>query len=329
MEQRKNPAERADAVNRRLEGLMPILTPAGLLLGLLLPRVFVALRPLSPLLFALMTLSGAMKLRVRDLGLVLKSPLPFLLFFLISHGLLPALVFLCSGHVFTDPDIVAGFVLLFSTPTAVSGFIWVSIFRGHAALSLALILLDSLAAPLVTPGTVAVLLGTKIAMDTTGMAVSLFFMVVFPTILGLVLNETSRERIPRLASPFLGPLAKVCLFLVIATNAASAPRINPKDPRLWLIALLCAVFAAAGFIGAKFAGRLFRLESRKGISLFFAVGLRNTSAAATLAIDFFPEMAALPAILGILFQQTQSALMGKLFLPAPAAEAASQYPHHS
>ncbi|MDR1949703.1 MAG: bile acid:sodium symporter family protein [Spirochaetaceae bacterium] len=318
MDHQKKPAEWANALNRRLEGLMPILTPAGILLGFSLPRVFITLQPLIPLLFGLMTLSGALKLRARDLGFALRDPLPVLLFFIISHGLLPVLVFFGGRLVFDDPDIMTGFVLLFSVPTAVSGFIWISIFRGNTALSLALILLDTLAAPLLVPGTVSLLLGTRVAPDMSGIAVSLLFMVVFPTVLGVGLNEASRERLPRLVSPFLGPLSKFCLVLVISANAAAAaPQVNPGDPRLWIIALLCILFAFAGFAGAKCACRLCRLSPDKGVTLFFAVGLRNISAAATLAIEFFPEAAALPAILGIVFQQAMSALMGRIFLPKP------------
>jgi tagaturonate reductase len=52
-----------------------------------------------------------------------------------------------------DTDTVAGFVLLYSGPTAVAGFIWVSILGGDPALCLTLILIDSLLSPLVTPWT--------------------------------------------------------------------------------------------------------------------------------------------------------------------------------
>jgi predicted Na+-dependent transporter len=64
-------------------------------------------------------------------------------------------------------------------------------------------------------------------------------------------------------------------------------------------------------MGIRLAGFLFRLRQDQRRTLFFAGGLRNISVAAAMAIQFFPETAALPAILGIVSQQTIAALMGK------------------
>jgi predicted Na+-dependent transporter len=145
----------------------------------------------------------------------------------------------------------------------------------------------------------------------SGMAVSLILMVVVPTILGVTLNETSRGGIPRIISPYLGPVAKICLTLVVSANAASAAgQLHLGDPTVWFIAILCIIFSLIGFFGSSLAGKIAGLRPETGITLFFAGGMRNISAAATLAIEFFPEKAALPAILGILFQQTMAAVMG-------------------
>jgi tagaturonate reductase len=299
-----------------MEKFMPVLTPLGIVLGFLLPGVFIHLRPFVPFIFAVMTLSGALKLRVRDLGMAIAAPLPIILFFIFAHVLMPTMVCLFGGLVFRqNPDVVAGYVLLFSVPTAVSGFIWIAIYGGDIALSLAIILLDTLAAPLVVPLTVSILLNTSVALDMSGMTISLLLMVVLPTIIGVFLNEVSRGKLPPVVSPYLGPLAKLCLVLVICANAAAAPPLNLRDPQVWLIAALCVVFTLAGFTGSKLIGMAVKLGPEKKTALFFTAGLRNISAAATMAIDFFPPGAALPAILGIVFQQTMAALMGKIFIP--------------
>ncbi|GHU84126.1 hypothetical protein FACS189473_0520 [Spirochaetia bacterium] len=295
---------------------MPLMTPGGVALGLLLPAVFITLRPLIPWLFGVMTLSGALKLRFRDLGVAVSNPAPVLIFFIFAHVVMPMGVFFAGRLFFSaEPDIIAGYVLLFSAPTAVSGFIWIAMHGGDTALSLALILIDTLLAPLVVPATVFLLLGTEVALDMSGMAVSLILMVVVPTILGVTLNETSRGGIPRIISPWLGPVSKICLTLVVAANAAAAAgQIHLDDPTVWLITALCIAFSLIGFSGSRLAGKIAGLRPETGITLFFAGGLRNISAAATLAIEFFPEKAALPAILGILFQQTLAAGMGKVGL---------------
>ncbi|GHV24102.1 Na+-dependent transporter [Spirochaetia bacterium] len=305
-----------ERVNKQLERMMPVITPLGIVMGFLLPGFFILLRPLISWFFAAITLSGALKLKARDLGGVLKRPLPIALFFFTAHVVMPAAAFLFSSLVFHgDTDTISGYVLLYSAPTAVSGFIWVSIFRGDPALSLALILLDTIAAPLVMPGTVSLLVGTKITMDFTGMALSLVFMVVAPTVAGVLLNETSGGKIPSLVCPYLNPLAKILLSLVIAANASAvAHQVHIDDPKIWIIAIFCILFSALGFFCAKLIGVLGKLNESRRAALFFAAGLRNITAATTIAIDYFPPAAAFPAILGIVFQQSLAAIMGKLLM---------------
>jgi predicted Na+-dependent transporter len=306
----------AEAINKQTERLMPVLTPLGVVLGCLFSGVFIHLRPFVPWLFGLMTLAGALKLRAAEFGYTIRSPLPILAFLISIHVLMPLGAMYAASIFFNNsPDTVAGFILLFSCPTAVSGFMWVSMFRGDKALCLTLILIDTLLAPIIVPGTVSVLMGAKVTMDISGIAVSLIMMVVIPTIVGVTLNETSHSKIPDLICPFLNPISKICLMLVIAANTSPlANMIKLDNPIFWSIGALCIVLSASGFILSKFAARAARCNNEKTITLFFSGGLRNISSVTTIAVTFFPEAAALPAVLGIVFQQTLSAIMAKLLL---------------
>jgi predicted Na+-dependent transporter len=313
---KRKPIEIASAANQLLERMMPLLTPLGVTLGIVFTSFFLTLRPLVPWFFGIMTLSGALKLRVRELGMAVTNPLPIILFFLSAHVLMPLGVMLVSGLMFSgNADIVSGYVLLYAVPTAVTGFIWTSVFRGDPALSLALILLDTILAPIVVPATVHILLGTKVVLDMTGIAVSLIFMVAVPTIIGVAVNELSRGAVPRVAGPYLGPFSKICIVLVISANASAvASQIHPENPMVWLIGAMCIIFSAMGFICGKIIGLLGKENRARQTTLIFSVGLHNTSAAMTLGIEFFPGPAALPAVLGVIFQQIIAAVMGRALL---------------
>ena len=294
---------------------MPVITPLSIALGFCLPGVFIHLRPLVPFLFGLMTFSGALKLRAVEFGVTIRKPAPILLFFVASHVLMPLVARCASSLCFDNPDITAGFTLLFSGPTAVSGFIWVAMFGGDSALCLTLILLDTLLAPMVVPGTVSILTGAKTALNMSGIAISLLLMVVVPTIAGVTVNESSRGKLPALACPWLNPVSKICLMLVIAANtSAVAPRIRLDDPLVWKVAALCIPLSVTGFLLAKLAAIAGKCQTEKGVTLIFSGGLRNISAVTTIAVAFFPEAAALPALLGIVFQQSIAAIMGKIFI---------------
>ncbi|HOJ99252.1 MAG TPA: bile acid:sodium symporter family protein [Termitinemataceae bacterium] len=307
--------------NEFMERSMPLLTPGGVILGLVFPSFFVGLRPAIPYLFGCMTFSGAIKLQGRELAAVFRTPRSLLLFFLGAHLLMPLFSFLVGSLGNPDePAFTAGFVLLFSIPTAVSGFIWNTIFRGNGALSLSLIVLDTLLAPLVVPRTVALLMGTSVVIDMGGLTLSLVSMVVIPTILGVLAHELSRGEVPRFMGPYLNPFAKLFLILVVAANSAAvAPSLKVTDPAVYRIAFLALVLGFCGFWLGSFLARLGKLPADQQRTLVFSVGLRNISAAATLAIAFFPEKAALPAIIGMVFQQSMASVAGRLLLGKPTA----------
>ena len=307
-------AQNAEAINRHLERLMPVLTPTGVIAGFLLPGIFIHLRPFVPWLFGIITIAGALKLRIGEFGNTLHSPLPIAAFFISTHVLMPLCALFAAAHLFgSNLDTVAGFVLLFAGPAGVSSFIWVTIFKGDKALCLTLILLDTLLAPLVVPGTISLLMGANVTMDMTGIALSLILMIVVPTIIGITLNETTRGSVPAVVCPYLNPVSKICLILVVAANASPvASIIHISDPMVWKIATACVVLSTTGFVLSKLTAIAIRCNREKNVSLFFSGGLRNISAVSTIAVTFFPEAAALPALLGIVFQQTLSAIMGRL-----------------
>ena len=308
-------AEIAQDVNRFLERMLPVTTPLGVILGLFLPSVFIHLRPFVPWLFGIMTFSGALKLRAAELGAAVRSPAPILLFFAVAHILMPFVAMLASSLFYVNQDIVAGFVLLFSGPTAVSGFIWVTILKGDMALCLTLILLDTLFAPFVVPGTVSVLMGAKTTMDSSGIAISLLFMVVIPTFIGVAINEASKKKIPSLICPYLDPVSKICLILVIAANASPvADYIKLDDPHVWYMAALCIALTITAFLLAKFSAVIGKYRAPKDVTMILCGGLRNNSAVMTIAVTFFPEAAAMPVLLSIMFQQTIAAVMGKFLV---------------
>jgi predicted Na+-dependent transporter len=176
-------------------------------------------------------------------------------------------------------------------------------------------MLDTLLAPLVVPGALSLLLGATVSLDMTGITLSLIGMVVIPTIAGVGINEISRGKAPDLVSPYLNPLSKLCLVTLIAANASPVARqIRVDDPRIWMTGALCVVFALIGYVISKTIGIVGGLGPAKRTTLFFSGGLRNISAATTIAIDYLPPAAALPCLLGIVFQQLMAAIMGRLLL---------------
>lgn len=299
-------------VNAFLEKAMPYMTPLGVAAGLLLGNGISPASPAIVPLFALITFSGALSMTAGEALGVFRKPLPIIAFLLSFHIVLPAAVRLAAGLIFaSNPDYVTGFVLLFAIPTAVSGYIWTGIHRGNGPLALALILIDTMLAPFSVPATVALFMGRSVTIDTSGMFFSLLLMVVIPSIAGVAINHLTRGAAPNALSPVLKPLSKLFLFMVIAINVSRLEgKIPPLDAGFLAVLAVCTLLSFAGFALGRLSSAALRLSREDSVSVTFATGMRNISAALVLAISFFPPAAAVPVVTGILLQQTVAALAG-------------------
>ena len=290
---------------------MPVLTPTGVVLGLLLSSFFVPMKPLVTWLFAFLTLVNGMGVSPKDFSSVIRRPKPVLAFLLLSYLILPLLVAMVSYAVFRgNQEIIIGFVLLYSIPTAVAACIWSGIYNGNGALSLTVLIIGTLLAPIATPLTVRVLGGSEIAIDTNGMIISLLWMVVIPSIAGIAINALTKGKCAEHVSPCLKPFTKIALLLVIVINTSQVAEellngISAEYIPPLAMALLCTL---AGFAISAFASRIMKLSREEAVSVTFGAGMRNISAAMVIAIEFFPPRSVIPVISGIVFQQSAAAI---------------------
>ena len=68
-------------------------------------------------------------------------------------------------------------VLEFSVPAAVVGMMWVSIYKGDSSITLSLLVIDTVLAPLIIPLTLKILVGARVKMNPEEMMKDLVFMI--------------------------------------------------------------------------------------------------------------------------------------------------------
>lgn len=298
--------------NRVLERIMPLLTPAAIVVGVLNEVSLLPLTWLVPWIFAGMTLIGSLKSNFRDLLAVLVKPQKLIILLVILHVVMPLIGWLAAMLFFPgDPYTVTGYVLLFAIPTGVVSVVWVSMHGGNIALTLALILIDTLLSPLIVPATLYVLMGASVQMDAGEMMRGLLWMVVLPSVAGMLLNQFSKGKISAVCGPPLAPFVKVGLFIVVSINGASIARyLKHPDGKLVLIIVVTFVTVALGYVIGAFVSRRLHYDHESSVAVQFNSGMRNLSAGAVLAVRYFPPSVALPVISGMLFQQILAACSG-------------------
>lgn len=299
-------------LNKILNKHMAFLTPTAMTLGLLLGSRISWMKPIVTLLFALVTLIGALGMDLSDFKKVLIRPKPLLVVFFCSHIIIPTCIWMFANLFFSDsPDVVVGFILLSAIPIAVSSYVWSSIYYGKGSLSLSIILIDTILAPFLTPLTVRIFTRTSVVFDTSGIMRSLFIMVVIPSIIGMTINHFAYEKVTKKVIPNVRPFSKIFLFLVVLINASL---IGSKVNFRWgylKIAALNVSLTVLGFLIAYGASRLMRFEKEEQVSITYGGGLRNLNAALVLALQFFPPEASIPVVFGIIGQQILASFIGK------------------
>ncbi|BFT75547.1 bile acid:sodium symporter family protein [Paenibacillus sp. P36] len=301
-------------LNRQLEKILPLITPVSVLIGVLLGSHLSGFTFLSPWLFAFMTFSGSISSSFKEFVKVIVQPFPLIATLLILHVGMPLLA-LGLGHAVysSEPLTITGLILAAAIPTGITSFVWVAIYRGNIVLTLSIILMDTVLSPFVVPYTLSALVGTKVQMDTFAMMQGLFFMIVVPSLLGMLLNQWTKGKIKEQWSGRLGPFSKICMGIVVAINSSViAPYLRDFNAKLLGLAGFVLALASLGYILGWIVAKLMKWEQDVVVALTFNSGMRNISAGAVLAVAYFPPPVAIPVVLGMLFQQSLASLFGFL-----------------
>ena len=245
---------------------------------------------------------------------------------------MPLVVFGASALVFgAGSPTVAGVVLEYSVPIGASAIMWISMFGGELALGLATLLASTLISPFTIPLTLQLLVGTTIEVDALSMMGNMAYMVALPALAATVLNEASRGWCQRVAAPATTPASRLLLPLIVATNATGISEpLHHLTPQLVGIMLMMLAFAIGSFcVGMLVARRLSRVDDAAGaggqvvgertvgdkgvfVALSFCCGIRNVTAGAVLATQYFGPEVLFPAIIATPFQQVLAAAFGRI-----------------
>jgi bile acid:Na+ symporter, BASS family len=230
-----------EKLNKRLEKIMPLITPTGVVLGVLLSAYIKDFSFLIPWIFAFMTFSGSLSSNFKSLTEVITRPFPILLTIGILHILMPIWAW-AVGHVAFQGDVltITGIVLGMVIPTGITSFVWVSIYKGNIPITLSVILLDTMLSPLIVPFSLSLLIGEKVEMDTMSIMTGLLGMIVIPSLLGMLLNQLTKGKVKETLSPKLAPFSKISIGIVVMLNGAVvAPYL--KDINLKLVSITLAM----------------------------------------------------------------------------------------
>ena len=293
-------------LNNWIANNIPLLILAALIAGLLFPTQLGVFSPYVGYMMIFQTFANSLGGGFRDLAQVMAHPKPVLLTMLTLHVLMPVIALGAGVLIFPqNPLYTLSLVLVESSPAAVSSLIWMTIGGGSTGICLSTVLLDSLLSPLILPLTLRLLCGTMVALDTLGLIKSLMVMVVIPAAMFLC-RVWGRERCSHLKTQLALPSKLVLLLIVSANVTRCADSLRHLNISLALLVCCSLVMRVLGLTIGFGISRLFRLPYDTGLAVSVNSGMRNNSAAATLAAQYFPS--------DVVFSPSVSPVLSQLFV---------------
>lgn len=302
-------------LNTWLQKMMPVLTPLSLVVGVLLEEWLIPLLFLVPWMFAIMTFAGSLSMNFEGFKNFKKYSSVIIATIAFLHILMPLWAYFIAEVLFNDPLYTLGFVLAVAVPTGVTSFIWVSVTKGNIALCLSIILIDTVLSPFIMPALVHVVAGDSVHVDVMPMMRDLVWMVVLPSIVGMLVNEFAHAKFTTILSATLAPFSKISLFLIVMINSSAiAPYVEHIT---WeLVYIISAVFLVAfsGYAICYVVGKLIWKDEGTVITFVFTGGMRNISAGVVLATTYFSGKVVMPVVFGMLFQQILASQFHRLLM---------------
>lgn len=292
-----------------------VIVPVGVAIGVLMPQALLPLKPLVPTFFAIMTFQNSLSNDLSAMRVALRRPSAILVTLLVVHVAMPLAVFGLSTLIFgAGSATVAGVVLEYTVPIGASTIMWIGMFSGELALGLSTLLASTLISPFSIPLTLKLLVGTVVEIDVWGMMANMAYMVAVPALVATVFNEVSHGWAKRELAPATTPVSRLLLPVIVATNATGISEpLHHLTPRLVGIMALMLLFAVGSFLlGMTIARRLSRNNDARFVAVSFCCGIRNVTAGAVLASQYFGPEVMFPAIIATPFQQVLAALFGRI-----------------
>lgn len=293
-----------DSLNKSLQKLMPILTPLSLIIGVLLEDIGGQLLFLVPFLFAIMTFIGSLSMNFQGLRSFTRYPVVILITIAFLHILMPLWAYFVATVIFNDHLLTIGFILSVAVPTGVTSFIWVSICRGHLALCLSIILIDTILSPVILPLLAHVIVGQNIEIDTMSIMLDLLWMILLPSIAGVLVNEWTKGNVEKTIGKTLAPFQKMSLFLIVMINSSViAPYIKDITWETVGIIIVVLLLSISGYVFCLVLGHYLFKDPSVITAVVFTGGMRNIAVGVVIASTYFPPKVVMPVVFGMLFQQ--------------------------
>jgi len=220
------------------------------------------------------------QINVNDFIGVVRMPKAVLIGIACHYTIMPLVGYALTRIIGFPPEIAAGIILIGSCSSGLASNVMVYLAGANLALSVTLVALAQLIAPVMTPLWMKMLAGQLVHVDFLKMMSDIIYMVVLPIFAALLYNKLSKDRLKSLRR-FM-PVFSMggIIYFTAITTAAGRDHLIQVGIMLVLAAIL---HNSAGYFLGYWGGRLFGLDKKSCRTIAIEVGLQNGGMASGIA----------------------------------------------
>ena len=297
-----------DAVPRFIERNFIVLAMVLSAVALFHPPAFTWIKPHIPLGLGIIMFGMGLTLEFGDFREMLRKWPLVGLGVVLQYAIMPTVAVLVSWGLGLPEEALIGMVVVGACPGGTASNVIAYLARANVPLSVTMTLASTCVAPVLTPAIIYLLLEKHVEIDFQAMVVSVFWIVVFPLLDGLILRRLFRKRLEPLLRWF--PSLSIS---VIALLIACIIGLNQQTLLAFPVLVLLAVILHNGLGLAAGYGlsRLFRCSRRDARTLAIEVGMQNSGLGVALAVKYFGAATALPGALFSLWHNISGVALAK------------------
>ena len=263
-------------------------------LALAQPALFIPLKAAIPYLLGVIMFGMGLTLQWEDFKRVWTLRKLVAAGLLAQYTLMPLLGLGIGTLLGLPNELLVGLLVVGSCPGGTASNVIAYLAGANVALSITLTLASTALAPLLTPLLIHTLAGEMVTVAPLAMMKSVFWIVVFPLVDGLLLRHLLKHRLRPLLSVFPS-ISIAAVSVVIGIVMALNHQAVLQFPLLVIAAVILHNLAG---LGAGYGlGMLFQCSPEDRRTLAIEIGMQNSGLGASLATTFLTPLSALPSAL--------------------------------
>ena len=266
---------------------------------------------INPMLGIIMFGMG-LTLTAQDLRIVLSRPKDILIGCLTQFTVMPLLAWGLTWAFSLPQELAIGVILVGCCPGGTASNVITYLAKGDLALSVGMTAASTMLAPLLTPLLVWLLAGTMVNVHTTGMLLSIVYIVILPIVCGL-LCQRFIPKITQRVTPYLPAFSSIAVAMTVGIVVAhNADRLMTAG---LLVVLVVMLHNMLGLGVGYLVGYLLRLPRPKSVALSIEVGMQNSGLATSLAVMHFAAfpLATIPGAVFSVWHNISGAIIARIY----------------